>query len=370
MILFVTAFAIVIVKVPFTPLIDTFVLPLLFLLLLRDLDEKYIRILAFILAAILAVNACVALAEFATGWRLVTISVPEGVTADPTDPTAQFDWRAQLMQEWRASALLGHPLQNGVVVGCFVLCLAGAGSRWLPSIVRGPLMLLQIASLFAFGARTSLVSTLALIILIALYRLSLMAIDHQRVNLRKVALVFFLLPLAVVVVAYAWDSGFFARTIERFVDDSGSANTRLVMFDMFKPLSWNDLFFGPDQRDVATWQRVLGLEFGIESSWIGLILSYGIVMTSLVVAGLACFCVSLVRSAGRGAMLVLFAYLIVVSTAATLSGKTTTFAMVTILILLFLRPSANDAKLSQPSAAIVRQPPVRPALATPESTLW
>jgi hypothetical protein len=363
-------FAVVVAKVPFTPLIDTFLSPLIFLLLLRDLDEKFLRVLALVLAAILIVNACIALAELLSGWRLVTIPVPEGITSDPTRADGHFDWRAQLLQEWRATALLGHPLQNGVIVGSFILCLASAGSRWLPDILRFPMLLLQIVSLFAFGARASLVLSLALAAMIGTFRLAVMAVERRKPDLCVLALICFVAPLAIAAVAYAWDHGFFDRTIERFIDDSGSASTRLTMFEMFKPLSWNDLFFGPNQQDIATWQRILGLEFGIESSWIGLILTYGIFMGLMLMAGLVLFSLSLVRAAGRGAALVLVFYFVIVSSAATLSVKTTTLAMVTILILLFLRRDERRSKLPQLFRTIVRRVPVSQSTAPSGIKPW
>jgi hypothetical protein len=353
----VCGFAIIVTKTPFTPLIDTLFLPLVFLLLLRDLDEQALRALALLLAAILAINACVALAEFLFGWRLVTIPVPDNTTSDPTRADGHFDWRAQLMQEWRATALLGHPLQNGVIIGSFVICLASAGSRWLPDALRFPLLILQITSMFAFGARTSLVLSFALVAIIGAFRLAIMAIERPKIDLRALALICLVAPFALAALTYVWNLGFFDRTIDRFLNDAGSANTRFTMFEMFKPLSWNDLFFGPNPLDVATWQRVLGLEFGIESSWVGLILIYGIFMSLLFVAGIVSFSLSLVRAAGRGATLVLFFYLAVVSTAATLSGKTTTLAMVTILVLLFLRRDERRSKLPQLFRAIIHKTP-------------
>lgn len=352
-----SAYAIIVLETPFTPLIDTLLLPLIFLLLLRDLDERFLRILAIMVAALLALNACIALAEFLSGWRLVTIPVPDDVTSDPTRSDAHFDWRAQLAEEWRATALLGHPLQNGLVAGAFVLCLASAGSRWLPSVWRLPLLALQIVSLFAFGARTSLVLSLTLAAFLGAFKLAVMLIERRRADLRVLALFCFAAPFAFALIAHAWEVGFFDKTLARFAFDADSTHARLAMFDMFEPMSWNALLFAPDPQVVATWQRVLGLEFGIESSWIGLILIYGIFMSLLFVAGLVIFSASLVRAAGRGATLVLSFYFVVASTAATLSAKTTTFAMMTILVLLFLRRDEHRLKAPQRLGATVRATP-------------
>ena len=81
------------------------------------------------LGILLFANAVVALAEYLLNWRLVTFDLPPGVTGDPRRTDLVFDWRAALDLEWRATALLGHPLQNGLIIGAFVLILGLSGRR-------------------------------------------------------------------------------------------------------------------------------------------------------------------------------------------------------------------------------------------------
>ena len=109
------------------------------------------------------------------------------------------------------------------------------------------------------------------------------------------------------------------------------------MFSLFGPISYHDLFLHPDKDLVATLQRVYGLEFGIESSWLGMALTYGIIVTAIVTAGILAFLRSVLRACRQGALIVSLFYLALVSVSASLSGKTTTFAMVVALIVLFLR---------------------------------
>ena len=59
-----------------------------------------------------------------------------------------FSWKADMALDWRAQALLGHPLVNGLVVGSFVICLAAPGSAWIPLLPRVALLVLQATSLF------------------------------------------------------------------------------------------------------------------------------------------------------------------------------------------------------------------------------
>jgi hypothetical protein len=159
----------------------------------------------------------------------------------------------------------------------------------------------------------------------------------RRIPPRAVAYTLIAIAVAAAALAVVNETGFFDKTVERFTSDAGSAKTRFTMFELFGAFSWSDLFLGPDQDVVATWQRLYGLEFGIESSWIGLALAYGFIITGILVAGLVAFSRSVVRASGKGAAVILAFYFISVSGTASLSGKTTTLAMIVTLILLFLR---------------------------------
>ena len=328
------AFATLASKVPVSPLVDTFVLPILVFVLLRDLEVVTLRRLALVVLAILLANAVIAMLEFTHGFHLVALDVPDGVTDDPTRGDAVFDWRADIANDWRATALLGHPLVNGLVVGVLIACLAAPASAWLPAVVATPLLLIEAASMFTFGARASLVMSAAIVGWFLLERAVAAArgADH-----RQLAVGLLVACAAIATLAILGEAGFLDRTVDRFIHDAGSASTRVTMFNLFEPLSWSAIMLGPDPDVVATWQRIDGLEFGIESSWIGLLLSYGVIVTSMVAIGLLAFARSVIAACGRGVGLVALFYLASISVTASLSGKTTTMAMVVALVLLFLR---------------------------------
>jgi hypothetical protein len=144
-------YVVVIARSPVTPLIDTFLLALILTLLIEGLDERIARLLAIMIVAILAIDAVLAIAEVSTGWRLIHISVPEGVTSDPTRTDLVFDWRADLATDWRATALFGHPLENAMLMGAFLICLASSGTAWLGTRLRLGLGVLAVLAMFAFG---------------------------------------------------------------------------------------------------------------------------------------------------------------------------------------------------------------------------
>ena len=328
-------------KTPVTPLVDTFVLPGLVFLLLRDLDRRAATWLAALVALVLVANAGLAVVELLRGSHFIQVAAPAGVTNDPTKANAVFSWKAEMAMDWRAEALLGHPLVNGLVVGSFVLCLAAPGASWIPPLLRVPLLGLQTLAMFCFGARTALVLSIGLAAWLVAVQAARAIGRGTRFDARRTAPVVLAAGLAIVAVLLLAYSGFVDRTIDRFGSDAGSATTRLTMFSLFDPMSLNDLLLHPDKDLVATLQRIYGLEFGIESSWLGLALTYGIVVAAIVAAGILAFLRSLVRACGSGAFAVSFYYLVLVSVSASLSGKTTTFAMVVALIVLFLRKDAS-----------------------------
>ena len=332
-------------QTPVTPLIDTFILPVLVFLLLRDLDPIVMRWLALLITIVLCLNALIAITEFLRGWHLVHIDVPDGASPDPTRGDTTFDWRAQLSLDWRATALLGHPLSNGLIAGAFIICLSAAGTKWLPGSVKLPMILLQFVSMFAFGARTSLVLSVAFAAWLGLGQAIEGIGRGARLRPQQIAITFMVIALLIAGGAIILQSGFADRTIDRFSDDAGSATTRITMFNLFQPLSVFDMLFGPDKDVVATWQRLEGLEFGIESSWVGLALIYGLVVTGMLVIGTLALALSVARASGRGAFMVLLLYFILASVAATMSGKTTTYGMIVCLVMVFLHKDERPVPL-------------------------
>ena len=334
-------YALAFAHTPITPMIDTFLLPVLVFLLLRDLDPALARPLALAVGLVLCANAVIALAEFLQHFHLIQIDVPAGATSDPTRGDATFDWRAQLANDWRATALIGHPLTNGLVTGAFALALAAPGSAWIPAAVKVPVALLQVVAMLAFGARTSLVLMGIGLVWLGTQKFLALLRAGRRLEPRPVAFVLLAVALAVVAVMSLSASGLADHTIERFQNDQGSATTRITMLGLFTPLSWSDILLGPDPAQLATLQRLEGLEFGIESSWIGLALMYGMVVTATLLLGLAAFMRSVLRACGPGAALILGYFVILASVAATMSTKTTVFALTVALVMLFLRQDAE-----------------------------
>src|SRR5947209_2653792 len=223
-------YVLVVARSPVTPLIDTFLLALVLTLLIEGLDERIARLLAILLVGIFAVDAVLGLIEGPTGWRLIHISVPAGVTSDPTRTDLVFDWRADLASDWRATALFGHPLENAMLMGAFLICLASRGAAWLGTAFRLGLGALALLAMFAFGGRASLVFAGFFLILLGLAGLVRRLIAGRAFGYRGAGAILLVLPLIAVGLAAVSGTGLFERMGERFRADEGSAVARLTMW--------------------------------------------------------------------------------------------------------------------------------------------
>ena len=332
------AHAIVITKNPVSGLVDTFLLPVILMALTKDLDPRIRRSLALLVCGFMGANACIGLAEYLTGWRLVPVVVDFRVPGpgEAPDPDTNLGALAALF-DWRATALLGHPLENALMTGAIILCLASPGTRWLRPIIRFPLMGLSLLSLVAFGGRTSLVLAIAGVMLFGAVAVARHLAAGTPVSRRATAIALFALPVLGVVAWFAIASGFFDRLVMRFIEDSGSAEARTQMWDMFQPFTTTDILLGPDPDVMKVQQHLLGLELGIESFWIGLTLAYGLVVAGMLFIGLGLVALRVALSSGPGGTAIMVYFFVNASTSTSLSSKTTTFGLVILFVILLLQ---------------------------------
>ena len=97
-------------------------------------------------------------------------------------------------------------------------------------------------------------------------------------------------------------------------------------------------------------QNTLGIEYGIENSWLGLALQYGALMTIFFIAGFAALLGEFWRRAKSGAWAIMLLFLVQVSSSATLSVKSLAFNQFAILMLaVFDRRAAGEAATRWPA---------------------
>lgn len=326
------AYFIKVQRSPFTPAIDTFILPALLFPLLVDLPAQTRTVIERSLHVFLAFNAALGIVEFLSGWRLV----PPLVEPSP-----------YLAVEWRASGLLGHPLASAATAGLYAIILAMGFGRSLPGWLRTPAIALQVVSLAAFGGRTSLVMTIAGLGVLGLLQIGGI-LQGGRFQRRTAVWVLVLVPLASVAVLALAYGGFFDQVIDRFADDNGSAQSRAFILNIFHYLSWQEFLFGPDQHHIATILHLEGIEVGIESFWLGFITQCGLLMSGIFFIALGFFMMQVMQRADPRAWVALLFYGVIVSTTISLSAKTTSLAQFTTMVLILMPAAPRTARVPNP----------------------
>jgi hypothetical protein len=307
------------VREPVTPLIDTYAFTF-FLMAALLLDPKAPSPgLRLVVHAFFAANALLGLAEFLFKWRLFPIEI--GIFG-PVD-------------DWRSSALFGHPLTNSILVATYIVVLLSGGHGFGPR-ARMAMIFLQLAALVVFGGRTALVISLGaggVAILVAALRV----LRGGRMRVGDVILVALVVPLLALFVGILAERGFFDLLIERFVSDAGSAQTRIIMLHLLQELSWNDFLFGADRGVIATLVQMEGLEYGIESFEVAMIIKYGAVPCLLFFAGLLAVVLEVVRNARPTALLPFGCFFAIASTSLSIAEKTPQLGMAAAVIFILMR---------------------------------
>ena len=329
----IVAYAALFQKTPVAPLIDTFVVGAILLALYEDFSPRERAALRLALHAVMFVNACLGLAEFAFHFRL-TPFVAGG--------------RA-ILGDYRSTALLGHPLLNAGTTTLYAAMLILGADRALTLPLRLALTTIQLVALVSFGGRTSLTLAIGVVFVAALKPIGEI-LGGRRFDLRAAIAAALVVPLAASAAAAAWFGGALKPLIERFSADRGSAEARVVVFDLFGAFSFQDILLGPDPQRLATLQNTLGIEYGIENGWLGLVFQYGALMTFFFVIGLAALVWELWRRAKSGAWAIMLLFLVQASSSASLSVKTFAFNQFAILMLaVFDRRAGDEAATRGPA---------------------
>jgi hypothetical protein len=308
-----------VVEIPFTVIIDTFLLPLLLCLLIWRLSPTQRRPLVWATHLAILINIIIGYYEFSSGHRLIPLSLGEVV----------------VLGEWRASALLGHPLTASGVVAAYVLALVFRPALCPPLILRLPLIVFSLASLMAFGGRTSLVTTLFLIGCAGALQVFRIMRGGRTTPLVVIATIC-LLFVGAAGIFVAFDLGFFDKMLLRFSSDNGSTSTRYATFDLLSRFDWHELVLGPDPVRAAALQNSFGLKFGIEDFWVSCIVQFGIVSTILLTVGLAGLLAEILKRASGAAWMILLLMLVIAASSVSFSSKNIQLAQFVALIALLL----------------------------------
>lgn len=322
---------------PAAGLIDTYLLPLLLLLIFRRTDQATRARMAMVMHGIFALNAVIGIGEFGTGLRLTPYNAGGILITD----------------DWRSTALLGHPLGNALMTGCYIMLLMMGGGSDLPPKWKQATLGLQFAGMVAFGGRASLV-LLLLFVAAAIGIRIVRFLAGARIDLRLLTLIAVMVPVGIALLGLLFELGVFDKFIMRFVDDNESAHARVKMFELFNGFTTEELLFGPQQDHLAYLVRVYRLEFGIESVWIAFSLYYGIIPMFLFFTGVFLYLLSVMTHCQKRAWIVMGYFFLVNTTFLGIAGKSISFANLCMMCMLLTPAGATLARSAMPARRTLR----------------
>ncbi|WP_334474954.1 VpsF family polysaccharide biosynthesis protein [Vibrio sp. 16] len=232
--------------------IDTFLTPLLFLLLLSRLNTNDCRRLLSLIAGLLLFNSTLSILEFATSTRIVDVEFSS-------------------FSHFRSTALLTHPLNNALITAGLTLLVFD--KTRVPSTIYLSIILL---SMFAYGGRAA-IGILLLFSSIALipyaFRIFSTGIKASK---QEVALMLSILYLSIVFVGFVLtQSGISERIISKLhVDESASA--RFDVFYLLEQLTPSEWLLGASNNLQSSIELYLGISV-IENFFIAWVISFGLI---------------------------------------------------------------------------------------------
>jgi len=301
---------------------DTYLLAVAAALIAAELEPRDLVRVEKLIHVLLAANAALALFEYAIGYRFFPFRFED----------VELEW------DMRSTGLSGHPLENAQLTAVYIMVLLGGGGASMPAALRPAALLLQLAAIVPFGGRTATLLTLVMMTLWLVPRI-LHLLRGGRMSLLALALVAILVPMLALTVGAIAAGGFFDLLLDRFVNDGGSAKTRLEMFEIFSQLSAHDILVGANPDMIDSMRRSLGLELGIENPVVRLLLYQGAIFTGFLIAGLTVFIIEIVHRLRPGYGMALIAFVIVVNSYESISNKTVGLAQFIVLMIAMFHQS-------------------------------
>jgi hypothetical protein len=333
----------IVLKRPFTPIIDTFLLPPVILLVMMQLSRPQMRFLAWVFHAGILLNVVLGYYEYFSGHRLVPLTVGNIV----------------VLGEWRSAALLGHPLTASGLIAAYLMALI-TRPLILPPFIRLPIIAFCFPSLMVFGGRTALMTTIA-VIGIQVCAESIRLLSGKRTSVPMVVAALCLVSIVAAMIVLAFSTGVFDKMLLRFSADKGSALARFATLNFLSYLDWHELIFGAAPDRITSLQSQLGLDYGIENFWISCVAQFGLVHTILMTIGLMCFFADLVRRSHPGIWAIFLLLLMIGASSVSFSSKNIQLAQFIVLIMLLLPKDQQQRRYIRPRF-FEGAPPLAPAL--------
>ena len=309
-----------ILAAPATGLVDTWVLPAMIFMLCAQLNSRERGALRNLTNIYFVTDALIGIFETATNHRFVPIFFPSPITGEYTYPI-----------EWRAGAILGHPLANAYLIGCFILMLF-LDARVRPIGWRIVVIGICSVSMLAFGSRAAM-GFLGIGLVLALIWAAVRASVTGKIAKDLIIYLFGGVVCVLMALPVLLATGFADRFIDRFSVDHGSAAARTGILQLVANLSAGDLIRGIPRLELVALGQQFNIGSGVENFWLGFLLSYGLIGYALFMPGLFVFCRNITQATTATVTPILLYFFACCSTSVSLSSKSLMFAIVTGLCL-------------------------------------
>tara|TARA_B100000700_G_scaffold131223_1_gene146787 strand:+ start:571 stop:1818 length:1248 start_codon:yes stop_codon:yes gene_type:complete len=233
-------------------MVNTFLAPLLLLVLLAQLSHSQLQRILVLLAYLLLFNSLLAVGEYVLNTRIVSV---------------EFDSFAF----FRSTALMTHPLNNALITVALALLLCSYTR--LPAFAYIGLVIL---ALFAFGGRAALALFClgALVCAVpALWRFLTRGVAVDRRYLAVLMMLGYFAFIAFIVVLI--ESGITERIASKMYIDH-SATARLDVFYLLEQLSPKEWVFGASASLMAAIEFYIDISV-IENYLVGWIFNFGLI---------------------------------------------------------------------------------------------
>jgi hypothetical protein len=309
-------------------MIDLHLVPVFVAILLARFPTRLMANLFLASILVMTLNAAIGIVEYLSHARLTPYLV-DGLPVHE----AYF----------RATALLGHPLQNALITAVTMLALPAARDRRLLFAVCGVSMA---GALIAFGGRSALAVALGLLAVAMpvwiVRRLARRDYSYQQFVGGAMAGIF----LAGAAIIAFTTAGQGTRVLSGLRWDE-SANTRIIGLRILDMVDPSDIIFGIGQQGILERSERLSSYYGIiglENSWLLLMLIFGVVGLAVFLTALLALLREVLAGAPAPAWMAALGYLIIASTNNTLAAKDSSLIQ---LIILLYGARAYAASLGQ-----------------------
>lgn len=274
--------------------------------------------------------------------------------------TAESFWKFRLFdydQGWyvlketyfRASAFMGHPLDNAIFTSVALFIAIVAGYRKTITAFIVPILLL---SLMAFGGRTALLFSLIGLIMLAASGLWQLGITKQMGmrHLLAFAALCLLTPLCIAGAAYLAMHNVIGERLAAHAFWDVSAGSRLLAFSVFHYMTEEEIIFGASPERVMDiiyrMNQVVPLN-NIENPWIMMFMQLGLVMFPFWLFAMFAFLFRLMKDKPLALKFAVLAYIVIASASNSFGRKDANFAIMVSAVICSEKMTCSVKKNSQ-----------------------